>query len=222
MMQHLLYPPLFPAANKSLQHKFDKSAYDLHRMKVKSAKPTIDMTPPRTYNHLSLNVTRKPAMDRALQIQRENDMLRDKLSHIMRTTGGLDNWNYYDKKSLDKERRRSELLRITTENQMILSRLSQVRPNYNVKSWHDDWLRTLRLRDSIARFPRGRENLQKGEEKQDKSNSGCDKKQKMNTDATPARAKVKTESEGNEKKKGTNKQAETSSRSRESDGQRAR
>ncbi|AWP13429.1 Hypothetical protein SMAX5B_018431 [Scophthalmus maximus] len=129
-------------------------------------------------------------MDRALQIQRENDMLRDKLSHIMRTTGGLDNWNYYDKKSLDKERRRSELLRITTENQMILSRLSQVRPNYNVKSWHDDWLRTLRLRDSIARFPRGRENLQKGEEKQDKSNSGCDKKQKMNTDATPARAKI--------------------------------
>lgn len=61
-----------------------------------------------------------------------------------------------------------------------------------------------------------------GEERQDKSNSGCDKKQKMNTDATPARAKVKTESEGNEKKKGTNKQAETSSRSRETDGQRDR
>lgn len=30
--------------------------------KVKSAKPTIDMTPPRTYNHLSLNVTRKVAL----------------------------------------------------------------------------------------------------------------------------------------------------------------
>uniref|UniRef100_A0A8D2ZQZ0 Uncharacterized protein n=1 Tax=Scophthalmus maximus TaxID=52904 RepID=A0A8D2ZQZ0_SCOMX len=96
--------------------------------KVKSAKPTIDMTPPRTYNHLSLNVTRKVALYHFLTQFTSCPLGGSKLFR------------------LDKERRRSELLRITTENQMILSRLSQVRPNYNVKSWHDDWLRTLRTK----------------------------------------------------------------------------
>lgn len=33
-----------------------------------------------------------------MKIQRENNMLTEKMSRIMRTTGGVDNSNYYDKK----------------------------------------------------------------------------------------------------------------------------
>lgn len=56
--------------------------------------------------------------------------------------------------SLCKEKRQLELLRITKENQLILFRLSQCRPHYNVKSWHEDWLKTQKVMDSIARYPR--------------------------------------------------------------------
>lgn len=63
--------------------------------------------------------------------------------------------------SLGKEKRQLELLRITKENQMIQGRLSQCRPNYNVRSWHEDWLKTLKVMDSIARYPRGTANQQK-------------------------------------------------------------
>lgn len=64
--------------------------------------------------------------------------------------------------SLGKESRQLELMRITSENQMILLRLSQCRAYYNVRSWHEDWLKTLKVMDSIACYPRGSANPQKG------------------------------------------------------------
>ncbi|XP_035030189.2 sperm axonemal maintenance protein CFAP97D1 isoform X1 [Hippoglossus stenolepis] len=204
-MQHLAHPSPFPTGNQFLQQKFDKASYDLHKRKVKSAVSTINTTPPKTYGHLDLKLKKqKLEEERTLRIQQENNMLMEKISHIMRTTGGVDNRNNYDKKSLGKEKRQLESLRITEENQMILFRLSQCRPHYNVRSWHDDWLKTLKLMDSIAHYPRGRAKMQKGQGKPDKGSSCWDKGQKINTDATthsPAsnNTNATTTSGGNEK-----------------------
>lgn len=52
-------------------------------------------------------------------------------------------------------------MRITKENQMILTRLNQCRTRDDVKSWHEDWLKTLKVMDSIACYPRGRVHQQK-------------------------------------------------------------
>ncbi|XP_067370946.1 sperm axonemal maintenance protein CFAP97D1 isoform X2 [Channa argus] len=157
-LQHRAYQPLFPTGNKYLQQKWDKASYDLHKQKVKSATPTISKTPPKSYGHLAVKLKKlKLEEERKMKIKRENNMLMEKISHIMRTTGGVDNKNSYDVKSLGKKKRQLELLRITNENQMILFRLSQCRPHYNVRSWHEDWLKTLRVMDSIARYPRGQE-----------------------------------------------------------------
>jgi hypothetical protein len=40
------------------------------------------------------------------------------------------------KKSLNRERRKRELLKITMENQQILKRLQDKQPNYNVSQWN--------------------------------------------------------------------------------------
>uniref|UniRef100_A0A673CTA6 Si:dkey-83m22.7 n=1 Tax=Sphaeramia orbicularis TaxID=375764 RepID=A0A673CTA6_9TELE len=77
----------------------------------------------------------------------ENTLLSEKIIYIMRTTGGTDNRNFYVRKSLGKEQRQLELLRITKENEMILHRLNQCKPHYNVKSWHEDWIKTLKVMD---------------------------------------------------------------------------
>lgn len=63
--------------------------------------------------------------------------------------------------SLGKEKRQLELMRITKENQMILIRLSQCRTRYDVKNWHKEWLKTLKVMDNIACYPRGRVHQQK-------------------------------------------------------------
>lgn len=57
--------------------------------------------------------------DRYAQIERDNRLLLEKMSHIMRK-GGVDNHNSTSKyaKSLNKEARKKELHKITTENQV--------------------------------------------------------------------------------------------------------
>ncbi|KAM3608372.1 uncharacterized protein V6R79_024027 [Siganus canaliculatus] len=166
---HQAYRPRCLTGNKYLQQKWDK-AYDLHREKVKSAKPTINTSPPNTYGHLALRLKKqKLEEERTTKIQRENNMLLEKISHIMRTTGGVDNRNYYERKSLGKEKRQLELLRITKENQMILFRLSHCSSHYNVRSWHEDWRRTLGMMDRISCYPRQITNQEKVEQDTNKS-----------------------------------------------------
>lgn len=59
--------------------------------------------------------------DRYAQIERDNRLLLEKMSHIMRK-GGVDNHNSTSKysKSLNKGARKKELHKITRENQVRL------------------------------------------------------------------------------------------------------
>ncbi|XP_072300030.1 uncharacterized protein CFAP97D2 [Eucyclogobius newberryi] len=153
MAQYQVYQ--FPAGNKYLQQKWDKAFYDLHRYNVKTAKPTINITTPETYGHLALKLRKqKMDQDRNTQIQRENNLLLEKIAHIMQTTGTVDNLNFYEKKSLNVQQRQMELLHISHENQLMQQRLSQCKSHYNVKSWHQDWIKTMGLMNSISRYPR--------------------------------------------------------------------
>lgn len=36
--------------------------------------------------------------ERTMDIQRENNLLNEKISHIKKTTGGVDSWNIFEKK----------------------------------------------------------------------------------------------------------------------------
>ncbi|XP_055072092.2 sperm axonemal maintenance protein CFAP97D1 isoform X1 [Misgurnus anguillicaudatus] len=154
-MQHQAYQPILPSVNKYLQYRWDKNCYEIHRTKVKSAKPTISTTPPKTYNHLIVKLKKQQIEDeRVSRIKRENHMLLEKMAHIMQTNGGVDCKNDYVIKSLGKEKRQMELLHITKENQRILQRLCTCRPHYNIQTWHNQWLKNIELMENIARYPR--------------------------------------------------------------------
>ncbi|XP_072541315.1 sperm axonemal maintenance protein CFAP97D1 [Salminus brasiliensis] len=153
-MQHQAYQPLLPCVNKYLQHKWDKSCYEMHRKRVQTAKATINTAPPKIYGHLLVKGKKQQLEEERLStIQRENHMLLDKISHIMRTTGRLDCRNDYVKKSLCTDKRQQELLQTVKENQMIFQRLSQCTPYYSVELWREQWLETLNLMENIGRFP---------------------------------------------------------------------
>uniref|UniRef100_A0A673FY09 Si:dkey-83m22.7 n=1 Tax=Sinocyclocheilus rhinocerous TaxID=307959 RepID=A0A673FY09_9TELE len=154
-MQHQAYQPILPCVNKYLQYRWDKNCYEMHRNKVKSAKPTINTTPPKTYNHLLVKLKKRQLEEeRVSRIKKENHMLLDKMSHIMQTSGGVDCRNDYVKKSLGSEKRQQDLLRITKENECMLQRSSTCRPRYSVQVWHEQWLKTLELMDTVGRYPR--------------------------------------------------------------------
>ena len=55
--------------------------------------------------------------ERLATIERDNRILLEKMSFVMRTRGRVDNRNDYEHKSLNKTKRQRELLRVTHENQ---------------------------------------------------------------------------------------------------------
>ncbi|XP_053311115.1 uncharacterized protein CFAP97D2 [Spea bombifrons] len=153
---HRSYQPILPCGNKYLQQKWDQTYYDEHRRKVQSAKPMVDTNSPQTYVHLNMKLKKlKLEEERLSVIERDNRLLLEKMSHIMRTKGRVDNTNDYEAKSLNKEKREQELLRVSRENQAILERINKCEPQYQVERWHEDWVKAERYMDSIARYPRG-------------------------------------------------------------------
>lgn len=91
--------------------------------------------------------------ERLAVIERDNRILLEKMSSIMRTSGKVDNRNSYDRKSLNRQRRLRELLRIARENQDILKRITSSRPQYDHVKWERDWQNNLVIMDQISAFP---------------------------------------------------------------------
>jgi len=133
----------------------------------------VDTRPPQTYMHLHLKLKKlQLEEERLATIERDNRILLEKMSYIMRTRGRVDNKNSYDYKSLNREKRMRELLRVTQENQEILKRITLRKPEYDHRKWQRDWEENQQFMDQIAAYPR---DWWKQEEKeqgsQDKSGS---------------------------------------------------
>jgi E3 ubiquitin-protein ligase TRIP12 len=57
--------------------------------------------------------------ERLAVIERDNRMLLEKMSQIMRSGGRVDDRNLYEHRSLNKEKREKELLRVAEENKVM-------------------------------------------------------------------------------------------------------
>jgi len=179
---HRCYQPVLPTHNKLLQQKWDQTYYDEHRRLVRDAPPMVDTKPPRTYMHLHLKLKKLQLEEERLStIERDNRILLEKMSHIMRTKGRVDNRNNYEYKSLNREKRMRELLRVTKENQEILKRITQRKPEYDHQQWQRAWDDKQQFLDNISKYPKDwwkKENTQKDkEEEETKEEEAADKKE---------------------------------------------
>ena len=57
------------------------------------------------------------------------------------------------KRSLNRDARKRELLKITMENQAILRRLQDQQPNYNVIKWEEENQQRKKLLKNICEYP---------------------------------------------------------------------
>ncbi|KAM9264968.1 uncharacterized protein CFAP97D2 [Cariama cristata] len=163
---HRAYQPIVPCSSKYLQLKWDKAKYEEHKKRIQAAKPLVDTSAPATYSHLHLKLGKlKLEEDRLSIIERDNRLLLEKMSCIMRTKGQIDHKNDYQAKSLNGEKRKQELRRVNQENRAILDRITKSQPQYRVQRWHEDWQRAEKYMANIARYPRGRCKSQSRKEK---------------------------------------------------------
>ncbi|XP_062619866.1 sperm axonemal maintenance protein CFAP97D1-like [Saccostrea cucullata] len=154
-MMHRAYQPLTPANNIYLRQRWDQEFYEEHRKKISLAKSVIDNNPPKTYMHLHIKLKKlQMEGERLAIVERDNRILLEKMAHIMRTGGRVDNRKEdYKQKSLNKTKRQRELLRITHENFAILKRLTAKEPHYHHMRWQDEWNINQRYMMNISKFP---------------------------------------------------------------------
>merc|ERR1712154_603138 len=152
---HRSYQSILPTHNKLLQQRWDTTYYNEHRRKVRDVQPMVDTKAPPTYMHLHLKLKKlQLEEERLATIERDNRILLEKMSYIMRTRGRVDNRNNYEYKSLNREKRQRELLRVTKENQKFMDNIS----HYPQEWWVQEPQRSPR---------RGQEAPQAAEEEED-------------------------------------------------------
>jgi E3 ubiquitin-protein ligase TRIP12 len=141
--------------SKACTDRVRKREHDMHKQRIKGMRPQIDTTQPETMHldHLRNNLKREQLLEeRYYEVDRENRILLQKMSDIMRNptyssaraTGG---------KSLNRDGRKMELMRITQENQAILKRIQQAQPVYNIVSWEDAYKRSGQYLKNSAEYP---------------------------------------------------------------------
>ena len=85
---HRAYQPITAANNKLLKKRWDQRTYDLHRAKVHTSKAMIDNHAPETYMHMHLKLKKlQMEEERLAVVERDNRILLEKMSYIMRTKG---------------------------------------------------------------------------------------------------------------------------------------
>ena len=85
-------------------------------------------------------------------------MLLDRMTNIMEKKGNLSvdrsqQTLSVEKKSLNKEVRKKDLIRITKENHRILQRLTHKTSEYSVMKWEEDFQSQERIRKNIQEHP---------------------------------------------------------------------
>merc|ERR1712183_775836 len=119
--------------------------------------------------------------ERMSTIERDNRLLLEKMSQIIRTRGRVDNRNYYSYKSLNHEKRQRELARVTRENQKILQKITGKEAEYSHQKLEADWKKHEQMMDNIARYPKNWWKLVEKQRKykmENRSQSGVTLKQK--------------------------------------------
>ncbi|CAD8045378.1 unnamed protein product [Paramecium primaurelia] len=147
----------------------------IHKHNLQIAHPLIRTQMER----LSQNQNKKLQLqeERFTEIERENRILLEKIQNIMnnerkRATSNWQNNNNMTtsnfnqsqsvnrKQSLNKEKRKKELVRITIENQRLMNRLVTKKPNYNTKIILKQTSQQQQLVQQIAEYPLKRSRIQ--------------------------------------------------------------
>ncbi|KAL2919800.1 hypothetical protein HK105_200717 [Polyrhizophydium stewartii] len=172
------YKTFHPCSNKLLAMKWDQTLRQQHLKKLLAAKPTIDNSAPKPHTHLQVKLKKlQMEEDRLAQIERNNRILLEKMSHIMEMEAKDPNI-HGDRDyahSLNGAFRAREMTKIRAENRALLLRLEAKPPHYDHLKWIDERMRNLTYLQNISSYPQRFIELRKTA----KQHSGPDGRRKM-------------------------------------------
>jgi len=144
-----------PVMNKACTERVRKREHDMHKQRMKDIKSQVDTTVPSTchLDHLRNNLKREKLLEeRYYEIDRENKILLQKMSDIMKSATYVDRGKS-GPPSLNRDSRKTELMRITHENQAILRRIQQAQPVYNHVAWEDSYRKSGAYLKNTSEYP---------------------------------------------------------------------
>ena len=129
-----------PVSSKLISKKINEKNMQIHLQKLQNIKSSISRAPPQSFSHLKSNKKKLQVYETKLtEIERENRMLLEKLTTIMKTNSHTAQISEKPTpKSLNRDFRKRELVKITIENQALLKRLQGQKPTYNRQLWEND------------------------------------------------------------------------------------
>eukprot|EP00416_Gambierdiscus_australes_P026233 CAMPEP_0171064258 /NCGR_PEP_ID=MMETSP0766_2-20121228/6170_1 /TAXON_ID=439317 /ORGANISM="Gambierdiscus australes, Strain CAWD 149" /LENGTH=277 /DNA_ID=CAMNT_0011520267 /DNA_START=190 /DNA_END=1023 /DNA_ORIENTATION=- len=122
---------------------------------MKQIRPQVDTSEPTTVHldHLRNNLKREQLLEeRYHEIDRENKILLQKMSDIMKSSTYSERTQSVPP-SLNRDSRKTELMRITRENQGILKRIQRAQPVYNHVQWEDSYRRNATYLKNSSEYP---------------------------------------------------------------------
>jgi len=145
-----------PVGNKICAKRWEQQKHEMHREKIRTMKPSIDTKEPTVcqFDHIRNNLKREQMLEeRYSEIDRENRILLQKMSDIMRQPTFSMMKEARGPNSLNKDYRKKELIRITQENQAILKRIQQAQPIYSHIQWEESHRRNQGYLRNSCEYP---------------------------------------------------------------------
>jgi E3 ubiquitin-protein ligase TRIP12 len=145
-----------PVGSKLCARHEQKMQDERHKRALREMKPGIDTTEPKTCSlqHLRNNLKREQLLeDRYMEIDRENRILLQKMSDVMRKPAFEYRTKVKGPVSMTKDARKHDLIRITQENQAILRRIQTAAPVYNHLQWEESHRRNELYLRNACEYP---------------------------------------------------------------------
>lgn len=142
-----------PTANKLLAKKWQEKEMEIHLDKLKNVSGSLDLVRPMKMMKGNKNYRQESKIYSAkyIEIERENQILLGKMTSIMNGQ-----WAYNEgksfAKSLNYNKRKNKLIKITLENAVFMKRLREQKSQYNLNAWQAERKKEENILKNICEY----------------------------------------------------------------------